>query len=189
MRKLLLLMHVSLDGFVAGPNGEMDWIKVDDEMFDVVSRITAEADAALYGWKTFQMMEQYWPTAGDQLKASTHDKEHSVWYKRVEKFVASRTINSSVTPNTTFLTNDVPSEIRRVKGIEGKNIIMIGSPATVHSLLPHGLIDEYRLFLNPIILGSGIPLFTDHEQRSVLTLAESTPFASGVVGLYYTMKK
>jgi dihydrofolate reductase len=188
MRKLVLLMHVSLDGFVAGEKGEMDWINVDDELFDLVGGFTEEADAALYGRKTFQMMEQYWPTAGEQPNATKHAREHSAWYKRVEKFVASGSMNAGIFSNTTFIPDDLPAEIRRVKETPGKKILMIGSPSTVHALLPHGLIDEYRLFLNPVILGSGIPLFTNVGHRSMLNLVRTTPFASGVIGLHYTLK-
>ena len=90
-------MHISLDGFVAGPNGEMDWIKVDDEMFDIGSKMTEDSDAVIYGRKTYEMMNSYWPTANAQADASKHDIEHSHWYNRVTKVVISKT-NVSKTP-------------------------------------------------------------------------------------------
>ena len=77
MRKLVLFMHTSLDGFVAGPNGEMDWINVDEEIFDHAEQRTHKADTALYGRVTYQMMESYWPTAADQPAATKHDIDHS----------------------------------------------------------------------------------------------------------------
>ena len=80
-------MHTSLDGFVAGPNGEMNWIYVDDALFDFVATMTDKADTALYGRVTYEMMQGYWPTAGDQPDASKHDKEHSAWYNKVPKIV------------------------------------------------------------------------------------------------------
>ena len=83
MRKLIFFMHTSLDGFVAGLNGEMDWIKVDDAIFDFVGTMTDQADTALYGRVTYQMMESYWPTAGEKSNASKHDIEHSIWYNKV----------------------------------------------------------------------------------------------------------
>ena len=92
MRKLIFFMHTSLDGFVAGLNGEMDWIKVDDAIFDFVGTMTDQADTALYGRVTYEMMESYWPTAGEQPNASKHDKEHSAWYNKVSKVVLSKTI-------------------------------------------------------------------------------------------------
>jgi dihydrofolate reductase len=92
MRKLIFFMHTSLDGFVAGLNGEMDWIKVDEAMFDFIGTMTDQADTALYGRVTYQMMESYWPTAGEQPNASKHDIEHSRWYNKVTKIVLSKTI-------------------------------------------------------------------------------------------------
>ena len=89
MRKLIISLHTTLDGFAAGPNGEMDWINVDEEMFEYAARRTNEADTALYGRVTYQMMESYWPTAGDQPNATKHDKQHSSWYNKVTKVVLS----------------------------------------------------------------------------------------------------
>ena len=96
MRKLVLLIHASLDGFVTGPNKEMNWIKVDEELFDFVGKITDQADTALYGRTTYQMMESYWPTAGDKPNASKHDIQHSLWYKSVAKVIISNSIKGVI---------------------------------------------------------------------------------------------
>lgn len=85
MANITASLHISLDGFVAGPGGEMDWINFDDEMFDFAGSLTGNAGAALYGRKTFDMMDAYWPAAGNQLNATKHDKEHSAWYKQCTK--------------------------------------------------------------------------------------------------------
>lgn len=85
-------MHLSLDGFVAGPKGEMDWIKTDEEIFDYVGKRISQGDTALYGRVTYQMMESYWPTAADQRTATKHDIEHSAWYSKVHKVVLSKTM-------------------------------------------------------------------------------------------------
>ena len=85
MRNLIFFMHTSLDGFVAGINGEMNWINVDEVLFDFVATMTAQADTALYGRVTYEMMQSYWPKAGEQPDASKHDKEHSAWYNTVSK--------------------------------------------------------------------------------------------------------
>ena len=92
MRKIISFIHISLDGFVAGPKGEMDWIKVDQEIFDHVGKRISETDTALYGRVTYQMMENYWPTAGDKPNASKHDMEHAHWYNKVHKVVLSKTM-------------------------------------------------------------------------------------------------
>ena len=87
MRNLIFFMHTSLDGFVAGLKGELNWVNVDDEIFDFVATMTDKADTALYGRVTYEMMQSYWPNAGKQPNASKHDKEHSAWYNKVSKVV------------------------------------------------------------------------------------------------------
>ena len=91
MRKIISFMHISLDGFVAGPNGELDWVKIDEEIFDHVGKRIRKSDAALYGRVTYQMMERYWPTAADKPTATKHDIEHSKWYSKAHKIVREQT--------------------------------------------------------------------------------------------------
>jgi dihydrofolate reductase len=185
MRKLILFMHTSLDGFAAGPNGEMDWIHVDETIFDYAGDQTDKADTALYGRVTWQMMESYWPTAGDQPNASRHDKQHSSWYNKVEKVVISRTMQGEKFPNVNIISDNVPAEITKFKQVPGKDIIIFGSPTASHSLMAENLIDEYWLFVNPVLLGQGIPLFKDIKDRTKLKLVTSNAFSSGVVCLHY----
>jgi len=178
-------MHISLDGFVAGPNGEMDWIKVDDEMFDFVATMTDQADTALYGRVTYEMMQSYWPTAGEQPNASKHDKEHSAWYNKVLKIVLSKTISEKGLDNTIVIRDKLADNINKIKKQDGKNILIFGSPGASQSLLNQGLVDEFWLFVNPIILGQGMPLFKDITGTTKLKLAESKTFACGVIALHY----
>lgn len=188
MRKLVYFFHASLDGFVAGPKGEMNWITVDEEIFDFVSTMTDQADTALYGRITYEMMEAYWPTAADQPNASKHDKEHSLWYKNVAKVVLSKTLDGSGLKNTTVINDHLTENINRIKQEEGKNILIFGSPRASHSLLKLGLVDEYWIFVNPILLGKGIPLFKDVPETIRLELLESEQFESGVIALHYRNK-
>ena len=185
MRKLLLFMHVSLDGFVAGPNGEMDWIIVDETIFDLVSTRTNEAGTAMYGRVTYEMMEGYWPTAADQPGATKHDIEHSAWYKKVNKVVMSRSMKGRNLKLTTVISDNLAQYINEVKRSNGNNIIMFGSPGAAHSLMKEDLIDGYWLFVNPILLGKGIPLFGNIGQLTKLKFVSSQTFPSGVVCLYY----
>ena len=185
MRKKILFMHTSLDGFVAGPNGEMDWILVDEEMFEYAKQQTEEADTALYGRVTYQMMESYWPTAADKPNASKHDKEHSAWYNKVEKIVVSKTMEGTNLPNTNIISDNLPNEVTKLKNKTGKNIVIFGSASVAHALMAENIIDDYWLFVNPILLGEGIPLFKDIKQRTKLKIAASETFASGVVCLHY----
>lgn len=178
-------MHVSLDGFVAGPNGEMDWIKVDDEIFDYAGARTHEADTALYARKTWELMEGYWPTAADQPNATKHDIEHSNWYKKVNKIVISKTMQGTSLPNATIISDNIPAEITKLKQGAGKEIVIFGSPSLGHQLTAANLIDDYWFFVNPVLLGEGIPLFKDIKNRANLKLVASTAFSSGVVCLHY----
>ena len=185
MRRLVLFMHTSLDGFVAGPNGEMDWINVDEEIFDYAGRRTNEADTALYGRVTYQMMESYWPTAADQPGATKHDIEHSRWYNKVAKVVLSRTMKGAKPANTKVIGGNLKDEIIKLKKEPGKDILMFGSPTAAHSLMAEHLIDDYWLFMNPVLLGEGIPLFKGLKEKAALKLVESHVFSSGVVCLHY----
>lgn len=189
MRKLIFFMHASLDGFVAGLNGEMDWIKVDDAIFDFVGTMTDQADTALYGRVTYQMMESYWPTAGEQLNASKHDKEHSAWYNKVSKIVLSKTISEKGLDNTIVISDQLADKINKIKKQDGKNILIFGSPAASHSLMSHGLIDEFWLFVNPVLLGQGIPLFKNVTETTKLELIETKTFSCGVIALHYETKR
>jgi dihydrofolate reductase len=185
MRNLVLFMHTSLDGFVAGPNGEMDWIHTDEEIFDYGEQRIREADTALYGRITYQMMEGYWPTAADQPNPTKHDIEHSRWYAHVAKVVLSRTMKGTSLVNTKIISDDLTGEITKLKQGAGKEIIVFGSPTAAHSLMAANLIDDYWLFVNPVLLGQGIPVFRAIRDRTALTLVTSKVFASGVVCLHY----
>ena len=185
MRNLIFFMHTSLDGFVAGLKGELDWANIDDELFDFVATMTDTADTALYGRVTYEMMQSYWPKAGEQPNATKHDKEHSAWYNKVSKVVLSKTISEKGLDNTTVISGQLTDNINKIKKQDGKNILIFGSPGASQSLLNEGLIDEFWLFVNPIILGQGMPLFKDITGTTKLKLVDSKTFACGVIALHY----
>jgi dihydrofolate reductase len=189
MRKIISFMHISLDGFVAGPNGEMNWIKVDEEIFDHVGKRISETDTALYGRVTYQMMENYWPTAGDEPDASKHDIEHSKWYNQAHKIVLSKTMEGAALNNTTIISDNLLDSIQEIKRQPGSEILLFGSPTATHSLIQLDLIDGYWLFVNPIILGQGIPLFADIKDKIKLKLLTTKQFTSGVTELNYTVDR
>ena len=191
MRKIISFMHISLDGFVAGPNGELDWAKVDEEIFDHVGKRISKGDTALYGRVTYQLMESYWPTAADKPNASKHDIEHSTWYSKVHKFVLSKTMNPDNyrETNTTIISDNLSDRINEIKQQGDKEILLFGSPTATHSLIQLNLIDGYWLFVNPIILGQGIPLFADIKDKIKLKLLTTRQFTSGVTELNYTVDR
>lgn len=178
-------MHTSLDGFVAGLNGEMNWIHFDDALFDFVGTMTDKADAALYGRVTYEMMQSYWPKAGEQPNASKHEKEHSAWYNKVSKIVLSKTITGTGLHNTTVISDQLSDNIHQLKQEEGKSILIFGSPGATQSLLNLNLIDEFWLFINPVILGQGMPLFKNITGTTELKFIESKTFACGVIAIHY----
>jgi dihydrofolate reductase len=191
MRKIISFVHISLDGFVAGPNGEMNWIKVDEELFEYIGKRISGTDAALYGRITYEMMEGYWPTAGDEPDASKHDKEHSAWYKKAQKLVLSKTLKGADLPNTTIISDNLAEQINQIKQSQGgsREILLFGSPTATHSLMQQNLIDGYWLFVNPIVLGEGIPLFADVKEKTKLKLLTTRQFKSGVTELNYEVDK
>ncbi|MEO7309303.1 MAG: dihydrofolate reductase family protein [Chitinophagaceae bacterium] len=189
MRKIISFMHISLDGFVSGPNGEMNWIKVDEEIFDHVGKRIGETDTALYGRVTYEMMESYWPGAGDKPDASKHDIHHSKWYKKAQKIVLSRTMKDADLPGTTIISDNISDSINEIKRQAGSEILLFGSPTTTHALIQQHLIDGYWLFVNPIILGEGIPLFVDIKDKTKLKLLNTRQFTSGVTELNYLVDR
>jgi dihydrofolate reductase len=189
MRKIISFMHISLDGFVAGPNGEMDWIKVDEEIFDYVGKRISEGDTALYGRVTYEMMESYWPDAGNEPDASRHDIEHSKWYNKAQKIVLSKTMKEADLKNTKIISDNLSERINEIKQQEGNDILLFGSPTATHSLIQQNLIDGYWLFVNPIILGQGIPLFVDIKNKIKLELLSTRQFTSGVTELNYIIDR
>ncbi|HRH03819.1 MAG TPA: dihydrofolate reductase family protein [Bacteroidia bacterium] len=186
MRKIISFVHVSLDGFVAGPNGEMDWIKLEDEIFDHVEKRISKSDTALYGRVTYELMESYWPTAADKPNATKHDKEHALWYSKSTKVVISRSRENSGANNTKIIGDNLSENILQLKKQPGNELLLFGSPSATHSLMQLNLIDGYWLFVNPVVLGKGIPLFANIQDKTLLTLQSTKVFECGVVELNYT---
>jgi dihydrofolate reductase len=187
-RKVILLIHMSLDGFVAGPNGETDWITIDDEIFKDSNALANTSDVALYGRATFRMMESYWPTVLTNSNSTPAELEHAVWMEKVKKIVFSTTLERVRWNNTTLIKDNIMEEVITLKQQPGGNIIIFGSPCLAHSLMRLELIDQFRINVNPVVLGEGIPLFTNADERIDLRLLQSKSFHCGVVGLLYELK-
>ncbi len=180
---------MSLDGFVAGPNGEMDWIMVDEEIFDHVGKRISTGDTALYGRVTYLMMESYWPAAGEQPEASRHDREHSKWYNTARKIVLSRTMKGAELPNTKIISDNLSGSIQDIQKDAGSDILLFGSPTATHSMMQQDLIDGYWLFVNPVILGKGISLFEGIRDKIKLKLLSTRRFTCGVTELNYIVDR
>lgn len=184
MRKLILLMHISLDGFVAGPKGELNWVIHDDEIFKYVTEHFQNVDMALYGRTTYQIMESYWPTVLKNKSATKQELHHAKWYDQIKKVVFSTTLKEPTSKNTIIIKDNVKEEILKLKQEKGKNMMIFGSPRLTYSLLQLGVVDEFLINVNPVILGNGIPLAKEMKDKTCLKLLKSTTFKSGVIGLY-----
>ena len=134
MRKLILIVHTSLDGFVAGENGEFDGFNPSPENLDFVCSLTDEADAALAGRISYQMLESYWPTARDKANATSSEIKYSNWYNDAEKIVLSKSLSKTNLNKTTIISENIADKILEVKNRKGKNILMFGSP-TIFEIL------------------------------------------------------
>lgn len=187
MAKLIAFMHVSLNGLVAGPHGEMDWIRISDELFEFSDRQTAQSGTALYGRNTYQLMESYWPTAAEQPNATKHDITHAHWYAQVPKVVLSTTLPESEKPNVCIIRQHVAEEIQLLKQDAAQDIVIFGSPGVTRSLLAARLIDELWLFVNPVVLSAGQPLFDGSQPELQLQLLEAVTLETGVQGLHYRL--
>lgn len=185
MANLILFQHISLDGYAASNDGNLSWVHIDDEMFERVGKRIDETDTAVYGRKTYEMMRAYWPTAADQPNASAHDIKHGAWYKKAHKIVLSRTMKCADDPLCRVINADLVKDMRKIKEQTAKDILIFGSPTAGHALMDADLVDGYWFFLNPVLLGSGIPVFENVKHQISLTLTGSYTFASGVTELRY----
>lgn len=187
MRKLKLQVQMSVDGFIAGPNGEMDWLvwNWDNGLKDYVTAITEPVDTIILGRK---LAEGFIPTWTDLLEkdATTEGAKKMV---ETPKVVFTKTLHTSDWANTQLATCDLAEEIKQLKQQEGSDIIAYGGGSFVSSLIKAGLIDEYHLFINPVALGTGMTIFKNADERQNLTLVKSQSFACGITVLNYVPMK
>ncbi len=187
MRKIIFLMHISLDGLVAGPNGPMDlgWVSYTNELEQFAHQLHETTDAAIYGRVTWEMMDSFWPNMEENPDSSPGDIAHSRWYNAATKYVISKTLDAGDRKNTVVIGDNLAEEFTKIKQQPGKDLWLLGSPSVARTFMQLGLIDEYRLTLNPIILGQGKPLFGELEPALKLKLIEAKTLDSGVVTLRY----
>lgn len=165
IRKVISLMHISLDGFTAGPNGELEWARVDEETYAYVADLLRTVDTALYGRITYHMMEGYWPTVPADPSSTQAERQHAHWVENVQKIVFSKTLERVTWNNTRLVKENIAEEISRLKHLPGKDMMIFGSPRLTHTFIRLGLIDEYRLTINPVVLGKGVPLFKEIKEQ------------------------
>ena len=183
MAKLISLMHLSFDGFAAGPNCEMDWITMDQAIFAHVSKYISKVGTGIYGPKTFQMMEGYWPDVLEDPESGGLEIQHAKWYQGANKIVCSRTLKH-LENREAHLIENLEEGIKKLKQESEKDLMVFGSPRLTQSLARLDLVDEYVINVNPVLIGGGIRMFDDLP-RTKLNLLSTTKFDSGVVGFHY----
>jgi dihydrofolate reductase len=194
MRKLIMRMSISIDGFVGGANGEKDWVfKTGDE--ESAARVVEEYQQAgliIMGRKSFETMAPYWPTATTPFAAPMNAIPKAVFTKKGFKGIDSenkKTAKQSATlgswDNPRVFDGDLAEGIRELKTESGKPIIALGGAEFMQSLIATGLIDEYHLFVHPVALGSGLPVFSGLKIPLYLKLADVKAFPGGVIAMNY----
>jgi dihydrofolate reductase len=182
MRKVIYSMGVSLDGFIAGPNGEIDWSAPDEELHRFHNEQTRELGAHLCGRRLYETMV-YWETADQNPSAAEHELEFARVWKSVPKIVFSNTLEK-VEGNARLASGGVAEEVAKLKQQPGKDLA-VGGAGLASTLIKLGLIDEYRLFVSPVELGGGTPYFPALKERINLELVETQTFGSRVVYVRY----
>jgi len=172
MRKLILSVAVTLDGFIEGPNGEYDWCFTDQDygLSDLINRV----DAAFIGRKTYELTQ----------KMNSNDES---WLPHLKQYIFSTTLNS-VKEGETLIKNNIRDEVEEIKKQEGKDIWLFGGASLTTTLLIYGLVDEISLAVHPILLGKGKLLFSDIDQKLHLTLCGSQSYSTGLVTLNYYIR-
>ncbi|PZV82280.1 dihydrofolate reductase [Algoriphagus aquaeductus] len=181
MRKIILDLAVSLDGFIEGPKGEIDWCIMDDEMD--FEGFLSTIDTIFYGRVSYDMWGNYQP------ESTARETELKLWegVHSKKKYVFSK--NTRLDQNATFISSGISEEVVHLKRQIGKDIWLYGGASLIKTFIQLGLIDVYRISVHPTVLGSGKPLFEDLKERMNLNLIQTNSFKSGVVQLIYEMKK
>lgn len=187
MRKVIVSMNVTLDGYMAGRNCELDWHfnYWNEEMAEHACHQLSKIDTILLGRVTYQAMAQYWMTQSFNL---SFPREHIAFADMMNshlKIVFSKTMESARWNNSRLVKKNLRTEIAKLKQQKGKDMIIYGSGSLVSSLMQSGLIDEYELWVHPVLLGKGKSLFKGLHHTHTLKLLRTRAFDSGVIILYY----
>ena len=185
MRKVKLQMQLSMDGFVAGPNGEMDWMTWSwgDDIKKYVNDLTEPVDTILLGGHMPEGFIGHWKTVAE----NPADEGHAFGKKMYDthKVVFTKRMTESKWENTVLAKGDISDEVNNLKNQQGSDIIAYGGANFVSNLIKYNLIDEYQLFINPVIVGNGMAIFKNVTEKLSLKLVKATPFSCGIVALVY----
>jgi dihydrofolate reductase len=182
MRKLAVFNSVTLDGYFAGPDGDMSWAHKQDPEWNAFVAENAKGESEMvFGRITYQMMAGWWPTP----QAIAAFKDVADGMNKAKKVVFSRTLATASWSNTRLVKDDLTGEIRRMKQAPGPDLMIFGSGSIIAQLAPHGLIDEYQIVINPILLGAGKSMFAGIPKKLALKHTQTRTFGNGNVMLWY----
>lgn len=183
MRKIILISSVSIDGYMEAPGHDITWHRVDDELHQHFNDIVGRLGALLHGRVTYELMADFWPTADADPDASAVTAEFAGIWRDIPKVVYSRTLERAEW-NSTVVRDVVPEEVRALKEQPGGDLGLGGAGLSA-AFLRHGLVDEFRIYVHPVLVGRGTPLFPEADIFTSLRLLESRTFGNGVVLLHY----
>ena len=199
MRRIVMFNRVTMDGYFAGPDGNLDWVVPDDAIDDAAASAIPGFDTILFGRRTYEMFEGFWPHAVDDSTGASDPhsagrrspaiRAMGIWINEAAKLVFSRTRKDVTWRNSRLVREFDPREVEAMKRRPGKDMIVFGSGSIVSQLTDHGLIDEYRFVVAPVLLGSGRSLIGNVSKRTRLDLLEAKPYGSGNVMLRYSLGK
>lgn len=185
MRKIIVSMWTTLDGFVAGPRDEMDWLLIDDQMYRYERKLVEDSGGLLLGRITHADFAGHWPRAAQNPDETDDVRGYARRVDTMEKIVVSASGNIAAWQNTRRLERVHPDEIIELKRGPGGDIVVYGSLAVIRSLVERGLVDEFQLLVHPVFLRNGKALFEDGQPPQRLELVSAEPFTSGVVLMKY----
>ena len=185
MRKVIYAMMVSLDGFIESTNGDIGSSAPDEELHKHFNDQESSIDTHLYGRRMYENMTAYWPTADENLSAPKHEIEYARIWKNKPKIVFSKTLDQ-IGWNARLIRGNIAEEVNKLKGQPGKDMAVSGADIA-STFMQLGLIDEFRLYFHPIILGGGKPMFRTLHEKINLQLVETRTFGSSVVLLRYQL--
>jgi dihydrofolate reductase len=197
MRKVIYAMSVSLDGFIEAANGDLSWSFPDEELHQHFNDLEGAIDIHLYGRRLYENMAAYWPTADENPSAPKQEIEYARIWRDMPKIVFSKTLDR-VEWNSRLVRGDIAGEVNKLKGQPAATdqpaaidqpgkYLSVGGAGLASAFMQLGLIDEYRLYIHPVVLGGGKPMFRPLHEKIGLRLVETYIFGSGVVLLRYQL--
>jgi dihydrofolate reductase len=188
MRKIVLFMHLSLDGFCATKDGGLGWIPFNSALEKYAEKIVQSVGSPVYGRNTFELMK-YWRTVLKDPSASKHDLEHAQWIENVEKIVFSTTLRDEDWNNTKIISENILEQVIKLKEQKGKDLVIFGSPTLATSLMELGLIDEFQFTISPVFLGEGKTFLRDIAKKVDLELVSLESIEGGIITVHYRVLK